>query len=196
MEIFLNLTSILFTFFFNFQVDNIDRIGVKGPLTFNNSKFIISWTKIVNETYYIQEYLPKGEKIENFSEMLTVHLFTKDSSVNNAVAIKINELVLRKNVDNICNYQISNSPDSKESIVDFIISESKNNVINIVEFNIYRYKQIELNNSKALLVFSYTKRTYGKNINNFLNELSKIRIALLNSMIKFTIPKIILRKIK
>lgn len=90
------LTSILFLSFIAATDDPKDRLNVKGPLTFGNKSFKIAWTSHPEENYYIQEYLPDGEKLDGFNQMLTIYLQVSDSAVNDAVTQKIEELTKRK----------------------------------------------------------------------------------------------------
>jgi hypothetical protein len=182
------MTTILMSFT-TFNSEPVDRIGVKGPLTFNETSFNLAWTDKPNDTYFIQEYLPKDEKVESFNQMLTLHLFDKDIKVKNAVKIKVQELENRKKTDPTCQYEVTESPDGKEIIVDCILGESKGDKMSIMEFNLYRYKQVELdNNKRGILIYAYSKRAYGDDITPFLQNLGKDRGALLNVMIGSEIP--------
>ena len=184
------MTTVLMSFT-TFNNEPVDRIGVKGPLTFNKTSFNLSWTDKPNDTYFIQEYLPKDEKVENFNQMLTLHLFDKDIKVKNAVKQKIQELDTRKKTDPTCNYQITESPDGKEFMVDFLFGESKGDKMTIIEFNIYHYKQVTLGDrKKGILVYAYSKRAYGDDITTFLKNLRKDRADLLNVMIASEMPTV------
>lgn len=185
------ITSILFLSFTIVKDDLKDRLNVKGPLLFGNTSFKLSWAAKPKETYYVQEYLPDGEKLNSFNQMLTINLFVLDIEVKNAVEQKINELNNRKKTDAVCNYEVNESPDGKEFIVDFLMSESKDDKMTTVEFNVYRYKQIELEGGKkAILVYAYSKRSYNNEITDFLKVLSKERTTYLNHMISSEIPAI------
>ncbi|MBP6303787.1 MAG: hypothetical protein KA501_10425 [Bacteroidia bacterium] len=171
----------------------IDRLGVKGPLVFNKTNFNLSWTDKPNESYFIQEYLPEGEKADSFNQMLTIHLFNTDVSTKEAVAQKIKELNARKKTDAVCNYEVNESPDGKEFIIDFLLGESKNDRMTIVEFNVYRYKKIEVSkNRKAVVVYAYSKRSYGDGITEFFKTLKQDRISFLNQMISADLPAVII----
>ena len=184
------MTTVLMSFT-TFNNEPVDRIGVKGPLTFNKTSFNLSWTDKPNDTYFIQEYLPKDEKVENFNQMLTLHLFDKDIKVKNAVKQKIQELDTRKKTDPTCNYQITESPDGKEFMVDFLLGESKGDKMTIIEFNIYHYKQVTLGDrKKGILVYAYSKRAYGDDITTFLKNLRKDKADLLNVMIASEMPTV------
>lgn len=178
-------------FFSSNTIDNtpIDRLGVKGPLEFNKTNFNLAWTDRPNDNYYIQEYLPIGEKTDRFNQMLTIHLFDTDINVEEAVEQKVKELNARKITDPICNFQITESPDGKEIIVDFLLGESKDDKMIIVEFNVYHYKRIEVaKNKKALVVYAYSKRSYADDITSFLKTLKYDRANYLNQMISIGIP--------
>ena len=130
------------TFFFSATIlatNPIERIGVKGPLKFSETNFNLVWTAKPNGNYFIQEYLPNGEKLESFNQMLTIHIFITSISPQVAVELKVKELTERKKTDAVCNYQVNESPDGKEFIVDFLLGESKDDRMTIVEFNVYRY---------------------------------------------------------
>ena len=185
------LTTILLMSFSTIQNEPIERIGLKGPIEFNKTEFSLAWSQKPNANYYVQEYLPKNETVENFNQLITVNVFVMDVSVENAIQQKTKELTKRKETDDVCNFSVINSPDGKESILDCLLSSGKNGKVDVVEFIIYRYKQIELeNHKKALLIYSYSKRSYGENITAFLKNLGAERTDLLNVMISKELPKI------
>lgn len=181
----------IFYFFTPPKEEPKDRINVKGPLTFNNTKFQLAWSSNPNENYFVQEYLPQGELLPNFNQMLTINIFITEIEAKNAVQQKIKELEARKKTDPTCNYQINESPDGKEFIVDFLLGESKENKMTIVEFNTYRYKQIEIEKGKkAIIVYAYSKRSYSDAITDFLKNLGKERSTYLNALISTELPQI------
>lgn len=190
--ILLALLTILFSFTPT-STNPIDRIGVKGPLEFNKTSFKLAWTDHPRDNYYIQEYLPLGEKLESFNQMLTMHLFVVDISPKDAAMQKVKELTARKKTDPVCNFNVIESPNGKELIVDFLLGASKENKMTLIEFNVYHYKQIEVSiNKKALIVYAYSKRSYGNEITHFLKTLEEDRTKYLNQMISSDIPTVTL----
>ena len=184
------LSTLLFSFT-TISDNPVDRLGVKNPMEFNKTSFKLNWTAKPNDTYYIQEYLPEGEKSESFNQMLTIHLFDTDIKTKDAVDQKVKELTTRKKTDTVCNYKVTESPDGKEFIVDFLLSVSKADKMTIVEFNVYHYKQIEIaKNKKAIIVFAYSKRSYGDDITTFFTTLNVERVKYLNEMISTEIPSV------
>ena len=191
MKKYLIVLSLILMSFTIINETPIDRIGISGPLKFNSIYFNFVWSDKPNETDYIQEYLPKKQSTENFKEMLTIHLFVTDIPLTEAVNQKIIELNMRKQTDITCNYKANYSSDKKEIIVDFVLSEIKNDVVNIAEFNIYRYKQVNLeNNKKGILIYAYTKRSYKNNIDYFFNNLGSIRDKALETMNSTEMPTV------
>ena len=172
----------------------IERIGASGPYKFNETKFELKWSAKPNENYYVQEYLPKGESLESFNQMLICNLFVTDLSIEKAVQQKISELKKRQKTDATCKFLVTESPDGKEFIVDFLMGESKDGLMTVVEFNVYRYKKIKIDkNKEGLLVFAYSKRSYGEDITSFYKSLKTDRKKHLNEMISFNLPKIKLK---
>jgi hypothetical protein len=191
MKKFSIVVSFLFLSFNNLLANPIDMIGVPGPLAFNNISYELAWSDKPRDTYFIQEYLPAGEKVESFNQMLTIHLFNVDVTVEEAVQKKVNELNNRAKTDPTCNYEVMKSPDGKEIIIDFTLGEEKNGEITIAEFNIYRYKLIDAENDKtALLVYAYSKRSYGDEINGFFKSLKTERPELIKTMSETELPEI------
>lgn len=191
MKKYLFVSLSILTSFTGFNQQPVDRIGVKGPLSFNKTIFDLAWTSKPTNTYYVQEYLPHNENADHFNQMLSIFLLTEDVKAADAVQQKIGELEARKKMDLTCNYIVNQSPDGKEYMVDFVIGESKNDKMEIEEFNIYRYKQVSLANSKkGLLVYAYSKRAYGDDVTIFLKNLKTDRKNLLNSMVASEIPPV------
>lgn len=125
--------------------------------------------------------------------MLTVSLLVSDISAKEGVKIKVKELEARKKTDPTCKYLVTESPDGSEFIVDFLMGQSKDDRMELMEFNVYRYKQIKAGGRKALMLYSYTKRSYGDGITDFLKNLKEERMARLNEMIGAQLPEITLK---
>lgn len=182
---------IILTSFTTYRDEPIDRIGVKGPLTFDKTTFNLVWTDKPSGNYYVQEYLPESESVDHFNQMISIFLFVGDVKIDDAVQQKIQELETRKKTDETCNYMVNQNPETKEYVIDFIVGQAKGNFMEMQEFNIYRYKQIELSyGKKAIFVYSYSKRAYGNDITPFLKHLPKNRMAYLKTMIQVEMPTV------
>ncbi|MGC4021857.1 MAG: hypothetical protein QM734_07870 [Cyclobacteriaceae bacterium] len=123
--------------------------------------------------------------------MITIHLFNTEISVEDAVKQKTKELNKRKKSDPICNFMVSESPNGEEFIVDFLLGESKNNAMTLVEFNAYKYKRIDIGgNKKGVAVYAYSRRAYGDATTDFMKSLAGVRKTHLRQMIGTEIPSI------
>jgi len=176
--------------FRNFSNEPTDRIGVPGPLAFNKTAFNLAWTSKPSDNYYIQEYLPKGDNVDRFNQMISIFLLVGETKLYDAVQQKVNELNARKKTDPTCNYIVNQNPDKSEYMVDFVLADSKNDKMEVEEFNIYRYKQVDLGDKKGILVYAYSKRAYGDDITPFFKNLKTDRVDLLNAMIGSEMPTI------
>jgi hypothetical protein len=171
--------------------DPIERIGVKGPLKFNGTDFALSWSEHPKDFYYIQEYLPKGENYDHFNQMVTLHVFDKEVTAEAAMQQKVKELEVRKKTDKVCNYEVHQNGDSTEFMVDFLLSQSDGDKLAVVEFNAYHYKKVALGNNKmGILVYAYSKRSYGDAITNFMQQLGDDRGKMLYVMQTNVLPEI------
>ena len=180
---------------FTNSTDPVDRIGVKEPLKFNDLSFALSWSDHPKDYYYIQEYLPQNETSEHFNQMLTLHVFDKDVTAEAAMNQKVKELEIRKKTDKLCNYQVIESPDGKEFVVDFLLSQSIGDKLSVIEFNAYRYKKVSVGNNKTgILVYAYTKRSYGDDTTGFLQKLGDDRAKMLVAMQTIVLPEILIHQ--
>ncbi len=163
------------------NTDVIERIGVKGPLEFNKTIFELAWSDKPDDTYYAQEYLPAGENLETFNQMLAIHLFVKNITAKSAALNKATELAIKMGKNGLV--YLKGNADEKTFVLDFTVTEKK-----LVEYNLYRYQDIDVDGKKGLLVYMYCKRGYGKDIKPFLKVLKEVSTDLQNEMFSTEIP--------
>jgi hypothetical protein len=179
---------------YTLHIGPVDQIGVPGPLTFNKTSFSLAWVSHPNANYYIQEYLPAGESTSHFTQMLSLYFLSTELSIEDAVRQKVAELEKRKSTDATCNYEVHEEPEKKELMLDFVLGESKNGNMTIAEFNVYRYKAVDLGNgSKGIVLYAYSKRAEGDGIRTFYKSLSQQRVKSLTEMSAVELPKVRLR---
>lgn len=169
----------------------VDILGVKGPILFNNTRFHLTRSEKTNVDYYVQKYSPIYQTLERFNESITINILVRNISLEDAVKQKAGELNKRQETDKVCSYSITKDPDGKESIIDYVLSTEKNGELTTAEFTISRFKEIELtSHTKAILIYSYTKATNGKNIIDFFTNLPTDRIKFLDLINLQELPKI------
>jgi hypothetical protein len=160
-------------------------------ITFNNIDYKFSWSSHPNTMYYKHEYLPKGDISDHFNNMLILDFVQGDFSIKEVVQLQLNKLIERKKTDAVCNYDMIESPDGKEVILDFLMSVSKDNKITLAEWNAYHYKfYTDKAGHKGVILFGLSHRAYEDSVDSFLKSLSAYRQHYRNALIAFPIPEI------
>ena len=167
-----------------------DYIHVPGPIKFNNASFELAWSSHPADNYYKQEYLVKGDSINHFNKMVLLDVLNDTVKPRDLVYRKIRSLDQRKKTDAVIQYNLIQSPDSSEYILDFVVSEGTPK-INMVEWNAYRY--LSFTNKagrKGVLLFGISIHTYGNKITDFFGSLRDVRESVTNQLIGYQIPPI------
>ena len=170
--------------------DNVtDLLSIPGPIDLDGTEFLLAWSKQPSKTLYRQQFLPRDEKIENFTQLLDFSYFNKEIEIELAVRQKVESIQNRESKDKFAKVNVSESPDGKEYIVDYFISEAPEKGDSYIEYNVYRFKQIEVGTQKSFLILTYTKRSYG-DLKSAAKTLAKQRDLLMTNLIEYKIPEI------
>ncbi|KIA85952.1 hypothetical protein [Kaistella jeonii] len=175
--------------FIKAQENVVDLISVPGPIDLDGTEFLLSWSKQPSKTLYRQQFLPRDEQIENFTQLLDFSFFNKEIDIELAVRQKVESIQSRAEKDKFAKVNVSESPDGKEYIVDYFISEAPSKGDSYVEYNVYRFKQFDTGTQKSFLILSYAKRSYG-DLKSAAKSLGKERDRLMTNMIEYKIPEI------
>ena len=165
-------------------------LETEKTIKFDNQNYDLVWSSHPNETYYKQEYLTKEQTLEKFKSMVTIDFLKGEFKVKDLVNQKIQELEKAKKSNPIVNFTVLEK--DGETIIDFLMSVSSTDgkKLLIVERNIYRYTNIETDNTKGLLLFSVSKRAYENEIGEFFENLKKDKNSLIMKVGNFEIPKV------
>jgi hypothetical protein len=165
-------------------------LETEKTIKFDNQNYDLVWSSHPNETYYKQEYLTKEQTLEKFKSMVTIDFLKGEFKVKDLVNQKIQELEKAKKSNPIVNFTVLEK--DGETIIDFLMSVSSTDgkKLLIVERNIYRYTNIETDNTKGLLLFSVSKRAYENEIGEFFENLKKDKNSLLMKVGNFEILKV------
>jgi hypothetical protein len=87
--------------------------------------------------------------------------------------------------DKICNYKIFENGD--EYILDFLVSETEDGLVKIVEHDVHHYKQVTSHGKKALQLTFISERSYGDDIMPFLNSLKDRRKNVITDLTQMNI---------
>ncbi|OJW98897.1 MAG: hypothetical protein BGO70_03145 [Bacteroidetes bacterium 43-93] len=171
--------------------DGKDLIGQPGPISFNNRKFQLVSSTHPKAFYYTQEYLPAKETLEHFNQKMGIHVFVADNmTVADALKRKTADLERKKQNDPSCDYLVTDSPVGNESVLGFINSERKNNAVTSAEINVFRYKEVMVDGKKALMVYTFTMRSYGTATTPFLKTAKDNRSKYMNELMAASLPVI------
>ena len=193
------ITTLLFGFFlttfsFGQTTKPTEYLGVAGPILFDNGSYNLAWTSHPTDNYYKQEYLAKGDTIERFKKLILLEVLTVKTKLKDVVATKVAELKKMKVANPVVNYETFEK--DGEIMLDFIVSENTpdGKYLNIVERNVYRYKSVDKNGQKCVLLFGVSERAYGDDIDKFFPNLKAHRGDLINAVGAFDIPEITIAK--
>ena len=152
-----------------------EYFDVGNPIKYCGTKYSLVWSARPQENYYVQEYLPKGESLEHYNQMFTVSEIFGDITPLDAVQAKIAELEQRKKTDPVTNYLVAEN--NGEYILEFIVGDSSDGKMNIVEVDVHYYKQMTINGRNASVLSFYSGRAYGDDIMQFIQSIPQKRNA-------------------
>jgi hypothetical protein len=175
------------------SAETIDRIGVPGQLEFAGRGFELAWSARPAPTYFKQEYVPPAETVERFENMILVEAHRGDWRVEDALMPQLEMLQARRQSDPLVNFDVIQNPATGEAILDFIMSATGPDGVQVVEWNAYRYAiSSDANGGRALLLFGISRRAYGDDVTAFLTELKFKRRADIDALATLRLPSIAL----
>jgi len=182
----LNLTSAMAQ-----NTDVKDYLSIPGPIDFGGTSFNLAWSSNPSQGYYKHEYVPSGETVERFKEMIIIEVVQGSLSLRDALNAKVKELNARKEKDPYLNYDIIENPNTGEFILDFIVSDSNGGEAGIVEWNAYRYVDLKSKSGKeGVMLFALSRRSYGEEISPFLKILKDNRPNGISMLSSYTVPDV------
>ena len=120
-----------------FSQETIDYLNVGKTIKFGKQKYSLAWSSHPTDYYYIQEWLPKGEAFDNYSQMFTVSLhFSEELTPLIAVQSKAAELDKRGMYDKICNYNIFENGDDIMPFLNSLKDRRENVITDLTQMNI------------------------------------------------------------
>ena len=175
--------------FVNAQETDTSILSFSNPIEYDGTEFYLIQSKQRSKTLFQEQYIPKDENLHDFTQLLDFSFFNKEIETELAVRQKVESVQQREKKDKFAKVNVSESPDGKEFIVDYFISEAPENGDSYIEYNIYRFKNMENGGQKSFLIMSYAKRMYG-DLKSAAKALAKQRDHLMATMIEYKIPEI------
>jgi hypothetical protein len=168
----------------------VDRLGIKGPVNFDNKVYNLSWSAHPAGNYYKQEYIPAGEAMDQFKSMVMVEAATGAITAKDAMEAKVTELKTLRNGNPFISYETFYIAEKEEYILDFVITQNTpdNKSATIAERNIYRYKSLPGKN--GVMLFAISVRSYGADTKNFLSNIKTGRNILVDKVKAYSLPEL------
>jgi hypothetical protein len=165
-----------------------DMLGVPGPLSFQNEDYVLAWSSEASETYVKQEYVPSGQAVESFEDMILVEAVSGSMSPMDAAAAQIKMLEGRKGSDPVVNYDVMQNEGTGEVLLDFVLSDLSADPV-VVEWSAYRYQ--ELKDGEGVALMGISRRGYGQDgATEFMGGLGAMRSAAIAALAAFPFPEI------
>ncbi len=172
------------------KAQNVEDVLDVKSLNFQGVDYQLGWSAH-NSGQCIQEYFPKGQVPESYTDMFTISVFTNIApgvTPEMAVIAKEAELEARKEkTKDVWNWAVMTNDETNEACIDFICCSGKDDKLDIVEFDVHRYRMIQVDGKPALQLLFYSHRAYGDDITGMMNNLKDIRGKALLDIVDFNI---------
>lgn len=180
-----------------FSQTPVNYLNTPAELVFSNTSFNLVWSSHPNTAYYKQEYIPKGETLNKFTNMILLEVLVGKATIKDAIAGKIAELQQMKSSNPYVSYDSSYNAAKEEYILDFVLTANTpdGKGITIAERNVYRYKKYSGKNGETgILLLGVSKRSYGAEAAKFVSGVSAKKQELVNKVQQFDIPVVTVKK--
>ena len=170
-------------------VEIIERLNIPGPLTFNENEFILAMSRQNSVTWAQQQYIMRDDVLNNYKELINISYFDKEIDMETAIKQKVQFVEKRRSKDKYSFVNVTESPDGKEIIVDYLTTETPAEGEPYAEYNLDRFKNFDTGGKKSFIIFSYSKRIAG-DLKYASRSLSKERSRLMEAAITTAIPPV------
>lgn len=172
------------------KAQNVEDVLDVKSFNFQGTDYHLGWGAH-NSQQCIQEYFPKGQVPESYTDMFTISVFSNivdGVTPTMAVAAKEAELEARKEkTKDVWNWSVMTNEETNEACIDFVCCSGKNDELDVVEFDVHRYRMIQVDGKPALQLLFYSHRAYGDDITEMMNNLKDIRGKALLDIVDFNI---------
>ena len=172
------------------KAQNVEDVLDVKSFNFQGTDYHLGWGAH-NSQQCIQEYFPKGQVPESYTDMCTISVFTNiDSKVTPeiAAAAKEAELAVRKEkTKDVLGWDVMVNDDINEACIDFVCVAEKNNEVEVLEYDAHRYRMIQVDGKPALQLLFYSKRAYREDVTKMKDNLKETRLKVLNDITNFNV---------
>lgn len=131
----------------------------------------------------------RDDVLTNYKELINISYFDKEIEMETAIKQKVEFVEKRRSKDKYSFVNVTESPDGKEIIVDYLTTETPAEGEPYAEYNLDRFKNMDIGGKKSFIIFSYSKRIAG-DLKYAAKSLSKERNRLMEAAITTAIPPV------
>ena len=166
----------------------VEYLSVPGPVKINGLEYRLAWSSHPNPRFYKQEYVPQGQSVERFDDMFMIDVLTDNASPVEMATEMAGKLAALKQDNPVVNFDLLISDDGKEALLDFLMSATGSDGIQILEWNAYRYRP---HGETGAVVYAVSRRAYGEDMIPFLrDELKAYRQRVIDELGRTELPEI------
>lgn len=160
-------------------------------IEFANTRYQLAWQSNPTPGYSKHEYLPQGQELPYYHNMLLVEQLTNGMTVPQVVQSQIEFVTERKQSDPVAQHRIMSNEQTGEFLLDFLLSAADPEHGTIIEWNVYRYiPQQSADGSEGVLLLGYSARAYGdEEGRSFLIELQESRPQIIQALVSLSVPE-------
>jgi len=163
-----------------------------GPdISFLNNVYSLVWAADPTPNYSKSEYLPAGESLPYYNNMLLVERMS-GVSVTDTVRAQVRFIQERRETDAGAKiFDLIENPNTGEVLLVFALTAPDKDREIIWEWNTYRYSPVQTSNGeRGVRLFGYSVRTYGNDerVYDFLEEIDNKRSEFINAVANAKIP--------
>lgn len=157
-----------------------DHLKIGDKIHFAGTDYHLAWSSHPAPTFYIQEYVAKGDTVERYQRMIIVYYHAKNITPQQALSFFVDNLETRKQGDSLVDYRIIEN--NGEYLLDFMLSQrATDGTIEILERNVYR----NIPQAKGLVQFAVSDRAYTEtDINQMVKSFKDSSLAYQVSQMK------------
>lgn len=167
----------------------VNYLNAKEVIQFEGVAYDLVWSNPpqMKGQYYIQEYMPKGQNIDRYTDLFILDLFkNKDTSLDAEVKEKKDWLDNRKKTeDPTLTYKISYNEELDQFFVDMMITDG-----DLVEWTVVRYIAYEVDgNFEGVRTLSMSKRGY-EGMDAFMAKIADTKAKCLSDFLNLPFPEV------
>ncbi|WP_068639419.1 hypothetical protein [Thauera butanivorans] len=133
-----------------------------ASIQFSGRGYHLAWQSNPIPDYVKYEYLPEGQRLPRYQDMLLLELLTNGLTVAEVVRKQLDFLRQREGSDPVFQHRILANERTGEFLLDFTLSAEDPENGKIIEWNAYRYIPHRAADGKqGVLLYGYSRRSYG-----------------------------------